>query len=113
MLRLTTEGSGSCQRAPGRWAIASWVIRTAPVEQVTVAEHEVLVELRATLAVQVDVKELAGPQRLGDAVREVEVGHLLVPGLRVDPDDVAVLQLGDERERVPDRRQEDVPTRLV
>jgi hypothetical protein len=33
------------------------------------------------------------PQRLGDAVGVVEAGHLLVPGLGVDPDHVGVLEL--------------------
>ena len=36
-------------------------------EQVAVAEHEVLVVLDAALAVEVDVEQLAAPQRLGDA----------------------------------------------
>ena len=48
-----------------------------------------------------------------DAVGEVQPGHLLVPDLRVQPDDVAVLQLGDEAQRVPDGRQEDVAAGLV
>jgi hypothetical protein len=43
-------------------------------EQVAVAEDEVLVELDAALAVQVDVEQLAGPQRLGDADGDVEAG---------------------------------------
>jgi hypothetical protein len=38
------------------------------------------------LAVEVDVEQLAVPQRLGDAVDEVEPGHLLVPDLGVEPD---------------------------
>ena len=42
------------------------------------AEAEVLVVAGAGLAVEVDVEELAVPQRLGDAVRVVEPGHLLV-----------------------------------
>ena len=50
------------------------------------AEHQVLVELGPVLAVQVDVEELALPQRLRDAVHEVEVGHLLVPDLGVHAD---------------------------
>jgi hypothetical protein len=33
------------------------------------------------LAVEIDVEQLAGVQRLADAVHEVQPGHLLVPGL--------------------------------
>ena len=82
-------------------------------EQVAVTEDQVLVVLDAALAVEVDVEQLAGPQRLGDAVGVVQPGHLLVADLRVQPDDVAVLELGDEGQRVPDRRQQDVAARLV
>ena len=56
---------------------------------------------------------LFGPQRLREAVRVVQAGHLLVPGLRVQPDDVAVLELRDEAERMPDGRQQDVAAGLV
>ena len=83
------------------------------VEQVAMAEHQVLVELDAPLAVEVDVEQLARPQCLRDAGREVQSCHLLVPDLGVHPDDVAVLEFGDERQRVPDRRQQDVPPRFV
>jgi hypothetical protein len=58
-----------------------------------VAEDQVLVELRAVLAVQVDVEQLALPQRLRDAVREVEVRHLLVPDLGVHAEQLGVLEL--------------------
>ena len=68
------------------------------------AEHQVLVELGAVLAVEVDVEQLAVPQRLGDAVHEVEVRHLLVADLGVDAEQLGVLQVVDERERVPDGR---------
>jgi hypothetical protein len=71
-------------------------------QQVAVAEHEVLVELRAVLAVEVDVEELAVPQRLGDGVHEVEVRHLLVADLGVEPHHLVVLERRDERERVAD-----------
>ena len=40
--------------------------------QVAGAEAQVLVVLDAGLAVEVDVEELARPQGLGDAVREVQ-----------------------------------------
>ena len=77
------------------------------------AEDQVLVELDAALAVEVDVEQLALPQRLGDAGGEVQPGHLLVADLGVHADHVAVLELGDERQRVPDGRQQDVAARLV
>ena len=77
------------------------------------AEPQVLVVPRAVLAVQVDVEQLAVPQRLGDAVRVVHARHLLVPDLGVDPDDFRVLERVDERQRVPDGRQQDVAARLV
>ena len=77
------------------------------------AEHQVLVELGAVLAVEVDVEELARPQRLRHAVHHVQVGHLLVPDLRVHPHHLRVRQLLDERQRVPDGRQQDVAARLV
>jgi hypothetical protein len=48
------------------------------------------------------VEQLARLQRLGDAVRVVQGGQLLMPGFRVDRDHVAVFQLGDEGQRVPD-----------
>jgi hypothetical protein len=83
------------------------------VEDVAVAEDEVLVELRAVLAVQVDVEQLALPQRLGDGVREVEVGHLLVADLGVHAEQLGVVELSDERDGVADGRQEDVAARLV
>jgi len=44
-------------------------------EQVAMAEDQVLVELDATLAVQVDVEQLARPQCLGDAGGDVEAGQ--------------------------------------
>jgi hypothetical protein len=53
------------------------------------------------------------PQRLADRVRVVEPGHFLVPDLGVDADQFGVLKLGDERERVPERGQQDVAARLV
>ena len=57
--------------------------------QVAVAEDEVLVELGAALAVEVDVEQLSVPQRLRDPVHHVEVRHLLVADLGVHADHVA------------------------
>jgi hypothetical protein len=76
-------------------------------------EAEVLVVARPGLAVEVDVEELAVPKRLRQPVRVVQAGHLLMPDLRVEPDQLRVGQLVDEGQRVPDRRQQDVPARLV
>src|SRR4051812_45505936 len=60
--------------------------------QVARAEAEVLVVLDAGLAVEVDVEELARPQGLRDAVREVQPGHLLMADLGVH-----AVQLGASR----------------
>jgi hypothetical protein len=57
-----------------------------------VAEHQVLVVLDAALAVEVDVEQLAVPEGLGDAVHEVQPGHLLVAHLGVEADHVGMLQ---------------------
>ncbi len=59
------------------------------------------------------MEELAVPQRLGDAVREVEPGHLLVADLGVQADEVGALEAVDERQGVADGRQQDVAARLV
>ena len=77
------------------------------------AEAEVLVVLADPLRVEVDVEELPVPQRLGDAVGEREARHRLVRELGVEADHVGPLELADERQRVADRRQEDVAARLV
>ena len=77
------------------------------------AEAQVLVVLRAVLAVEVDVEELALPQRLGVAGGGVEAGHLLVPDLGVDADQLGPVEGLDERQRVADGRQQDVAARLV
>ncbi len=77
------------------------------------AEDQVLVVLDAALAVEVDVEQLALPERLGDAVGEVEPGHLLVADLGVEADHLGAVQRGDEGERVPDGGQQDVAAGLV
>ena len=76
-------------------------------------EGLVLVVLEAGLAVEVDVEELPGVQGLRQGVGVVQAGHLLVAGLGVEADDVAVVQLGDEGQRMADGGQEDVATGLV
>ena len=77
------------------------------------SEDEVLVVLDAPLAVEVDVVELALVERLSDARGEVESRHLLVADFRVDPEQLGFLERRDERDRVPDGRQQDVAPRLV
>ena len=81
--------------------------------RVACAEAQILVVPRAVLAVEVDVEQLAVPQRLSKAVREVQARHLLVTDLRIEPDHLRMLELVDEGERVPDGRQQDVAARLV
>ena len=76
-------------RAAAGRAVLEQVDEEERVEQVAVAEHEVLVELDAALAVEVEVEELAGPQRLRDAGGVVQPGHLLVADLGVHADHVA------------------------
>src|SRR6202042_1470215 len=77
------------------------------------AEAQVLVVLDAALAVEVDVEELAVPQRLRDAVREVQPGHLLMADLWVQADKLGTLKAVDECQCVADGRQQDVAARLV
>ena len=77
------------------------------------AEAEVLVIAPDALGVEVDVEQLAGPERLRDPVEERQTGHRLVRDLRIDADHLRVLEALDEREHVADRRQEDVAARLV
>ena len=77
------------------------------------AEPEVLVVLHALLGVEVDVEQLAVPQRLGDPVVEVQVGHLLMTDLGVESHHVGSLELVDEGEGVPDGGQKDVAPGLV
>ena len=80
----------------GRAAVGAAVLEQVDegerVLQVAVAEHQVLVVLDAALAVEVDVEELAVVQRLRDAGGEVQPGHLLVPDLGVDADELGALE---------------------
>src|SRR5689334_9586042 len=111
--RLEVEVPGSGVDRAGAAGALEQVDGEERALQVAGAEPQVLVVLDAVLAVEVDVEQLAGPQRLGDALGVVEPGHLLVPDLRVHADHLGVLEPVDERQRVPDGRQEDVPARLV
>ena len=53
------------------------------VDQVAVPEHQVLVELRPELPVEVDVKSLPCQSACATACAKYQVRHLLVPDLRV------------------------------
>ena len=77
------------------------------------AEAEVLVVAADALRVEVDVEELARPQRLADRVVERQARHRLVRDLGVHADHLGVLERLDEVQRVADGRQEDVAARLV
>ena len=81
--------------------------------QVFLAEAIVLVVAVHLLAVQVDVKELAGFERLRHLMREVQPGHGFMRVLRVDADHLGVIEGGDERQHVAGRGEVDVPARLV
>lgn len=59
------------------------------------------------------MEELARPDRLGDAVGEVQSGHLLVADLGVHAVQFRALQTLDEGQGVADGREQDVATRLV
>ena len=59
------------------------------------------------------MEQLAGVDRLGDAVVDAEPGHRLVGDLGVDPDHVGLVEGGDECEGVADGGQERVTPRLV
>lgn len=59
------------------------------------------------------MEELVRPQRLGDAVREVQPGHLLVADLGVHAVQLRALQTLDEGQGVADGREQDVAARLV
>src|SRR4029453_9626066 len=83
------------------------------LQQIAVAEDQILIEAWPLLPVEVDVEQLPRPQRLRDPVGVVEARHLLMPSFGVDADHVGVLELVDERQRVADGRQEDVAPRLV
>ena len=91
--RLEVEVPGPGVDRPGAAGALEQVDGEERALQVAGAEPQVLVVLDAVLAVEVDVEQLAGPQRLGDAVGVVEPGHLLVPDLRVDADHLGVVEL--------------------
>ena len=77
------------------------------------AEAKILVVAWTVLTVQVDVKQLAVPERLGNPVREVQACHLLVSDLGIETDHLRMFELVDEGQRVSDGGKEDVATRFV
>ena len=77
------------------------------------AEAQVLIEAARLLIVEVDVKELAGFDRLRDDVVEVQPDHVLVRDLGIDAHHVGMRQRLDEREICGGRGEVDVAARLV
>ena len=77
------------------------------------AEAEVLVIAADPLAVEVDVEQLARPQRLPDAMHERQPGHRLVRHLGVDAHHLGAVQHRDEVQRMAHGGQEDVAAGLV
>jgi hypothetical protein len=59
------------------------------------------------------VEELALVERLGDAVGEVQPGHLLVPRFRVDAHQFRALERFDEREGVAQGGEQDVAAGFI
>ena len=76
----------------GDSAVLKQIDEEERVQQIAMAEHEILVVLDAALAIEVDVEKLAVPKRLSDAVHKVQPRHLLMADLRVHPDHVAMLK---------------------
>src|SRR5665213_235075 len=96
-----------------RATIFEEIHQTKCVQEVAMAKDEILVVLRASLTVEVDMEQLSLPKGLGDAVHEVHPGHLLMPDLRIDTDHLAVFERRDERQSAPHRWQDDVASRFV
>ena len=80
---------------------------------IVAAESQILVVAPNLLAVEIDVEQLPGLERLGDGVREIEARHPFVRDFRIDAHHVRMIQRINEREHVPGGRQEDVAARLV
>ena len=80
---------------------------------IVAAEPQVLVESPRLLPIEIDVEKLAGFQRLGHGVGEVEAGHALVRHLRIHTHHLGMLESIDESEHVSGGREEHVAARLV
>ena len=112
--RLVIEVPGpGIGRPTVRAAVFEQVDESEGIGEVAMAEDEVLVVLDSLLAIQVDVKELALVERLGDTGSEVEPRHLFMTDLGVHAEQLGALEGLDERDRMPDRGQQDVPPRLI
>ncbi len=77
------------------------------------AEDQVLVEFHPALAVEVDVEELSVVEHLLDRGHEVQTGHLLMAELRVQSEQLRTLQRIDERKRMTNGGEHDVPAWLI
>ena len=77
------------------------------------AKTEILVVAAHVLVVQVDVKELAGVDGLGNRVGEVQPGHCFVGNLRVYAAHFGMVERFDESQHRAGGRQEQVAARLV
>ena len=77
------------------------------------AEAQILIEAARLLIVEVDVKQLAGLERLRHRVEEVQAGHVLVRHFGVHADHLRMRQRGDERQIRGRGREVDVAARLV
>ena len=89
------------------------VHRPERAARVARAEPKILVIPRPVLTIEVDVKQLAVPERLGEPVGEVQACHLLVTDLGVDADHLRMLELVDEGKRMSDGGKEDVAAWFV
>src|SRR6185436_18943905 len=58
------------------------------------AKAEILIEPRALLIVEIDMKQLAGFNCLGHNVVEIETGHLFVADFRIDANHLRMFERG-------------------
>ena len=76
-------------------------------------EAQILIEPAGLLIVEIDVKQLAGLDRLRHGMEEVQSRHLLVRQFRVDADHLRVRERRNQREVGRCRGKVDVAARLV
>ena len=113
LARLIAVGAGIEVLGTG----ISRVLQQADKEEVVLdslgAEAQVLVKATDLLVVEVDVEELALPQRLRDTLIETQARHRLVGDLGVEPDHLGVVQGLNEGQCVAHGRQEGVAAGLI
>src|SRR5205085_1152755 len=63
--------------------------------------------------VEIDVEELSRFDRLRNSLREIQSRDCIVRDFRIQPDHLGMIERINERQRMADRRQKDVATRLV